>query len=51
MAEDKFEFLAQAGFEWDDDKNNANLIKHGIDFEDASEVLRAGHHQRIEPQQ
>jgi hypothetical protein len=39
MAEDKFEFLAQAGFEWDEDKNRANLVKHGIDFEDASEVF------------
>ena len=34
-----FEFLAPAGFEWDEHKSNANLIKHGIDFEDASEVF------------
>jgi len=34
-----FEFLAPTGFEWDEEKSNANLIKHGIDFEDASEVF------------
>jgi uncharacterized protein len=34
-----FEFLAPAGFEWDEEKNDANLVKHGIDFEDASEVF------------
>ena len=22
-------------FEWDDEKNNANILKHGVDFEDA----------------
>jgi uncharacterized DUF497 family protein len=39
MVKENFEFLAQTGFEWDEDKNRANLIKHGIDFEDASEVF------------
>jgi uncharacterized DUF497 family protein len=39
MAKDNFEFVAQAGFEWDEDKSKANLVKHGIDFEDASEVF------------
>lgn len=39
MAKEYFELLAQTGFEWDEDKNEANLIKHGIDFEDASEVF------------
>jgi len=34
-----FEFLAPTGFEWDEEKSKANLIKHGIDFEDASEVF------------
>ena len=34
-----FEFLMLSGFEWDEDKSNANLIKHGIDFEDAREVF------------
>nr|WP_142250295.1 BrnT family toxin [Bradyrhizobium sp. UNPF46] len=27
------------GFEWDEGKNNSNLVKHGIDFEDAIEVF------------
>jgi uncharacterized protein len=35
----EFELLAPAGFEWDDDKNSANLGKHGIDFDDAREVF------------
>jgi uncharacterized protein len=35
----KFEFVAPTGFEWDDRKNNANLVKPGIDFEDASELF------------
>jgi hypothetical protein len=34
-----FEFLAPTGFEWDEEKSEANLIKHGIDFADASEVF------------
>jgi uncharacterized protein len=33
------ESLAPAGFEWDDDKSKANLVKHGIDFDDASEIF------------
>jgi len=41
MAEEHsdLELLAPAGFEWDDDKSRANLRKHGIDFDDASEVF------------
>ncbi len=35
----EFELLAPAGFEWDGDKSSANLGKHGIDFDDASEVF------------
>lgn len=35
----EFEFLAPAEFEWDPDKSEANLIKHGIDFEDAIGVF------------
>src|SRR6478609_7570954 len=35
----EFELLASAGFEWDEDKNEANLAKHGIDFDAASEVF------------
>ena len=34
-----FELLAAAGFEWDEVKSNANLIKHGISFDDASEIF------------
>ena len=34
-----FEFLVPTGLEWDEEKSKANLIKHGIDFEDASEVF------------
>jgi uncharacterized protein len=34
-----FELLAPIGFEWDEEKSNGNLIKHGISFDDASEVL------------
>ncbi len=26
-------------FEWDEDKNESNVEKHGLDFEDASEVF------------
>jgi uncharacterized DUF497 family protein len=31
--------LAAAGFEWDEVKSNANLIKHGIAFDNASEIF------------
>jgi uncharacterized protein len=34
-----FELLAATGFEWDEVKSNANLIKHGITFEDASAIF------------
>jgi uncharacterized DUF497 family protein len=33
------ENLSPIGFEWDDAKSNANVAKHGIDFEEASEVF------------
>lgn len=26
-------------YEWDDDKNKSNLVKHGLDFEDAALVF------------
>lgn len=26
-------------FEWDEDKNKKNIIKHGVDFEDATRVF------------
>lgn len=28
-------------FEWDENKNDDNIAKHGLDFEDASEVFDA----------
>lgn len=34
-----FESLGPTGFEWDEEKSKSNLTKHGIDFEDASEVF------------
>lgn len=34
-----FELLAPAGFEWDERKSEANLVKHGISFDDASDIL------------
>jgi uncharacterized DUF497 family protein len=34
-----FSSLAPAGFEWDEQKSRANLIKHGISFDDASQIF------------
>ena len=34
-----FSSLAPAGFEWDEEKNRANLVKHGISFDDASQIF------------
>lgn len=39
MAEAGSEFLESAGFEWNEEKNQANLLKHGIAFEDACEIF------------
>ena len=41
MADDgsDFEFLPSASFEWDDQKCELNLAKHGIDFDNAIEVF------------
>jgi uncharacterized DUF497 family protein len=39
MSDPDFELLATTGFEWDEIKSNANLIKHGISFEEAAEVF------------
>lgn len=36
---EQFERFASAGFEWDKFKSEANLAKHGIDFEDASAIF------------
>ena len=27
-------------FEWDEDKNQSNIVKHGIDFEQAKEIFK-----------
>ena len=27
------------GFEWDEDKNAANIVRHGIDFDDAIRIF------------
>lgn len=41
MAEDNsgFELLVPTGFEWDDQKREFNLAKHGLDFNSAIEVF------------
>jgi uncharacterized DUF497 family protein len=33
--------LAEA-FEWDDEKNSSNQLKHGVSFEEASELFTSG---------
>jgi uncharacterized DUF497 family protein len=35
----ELELLVPAGFEWDEDKSNVNLVKHRISFDEASEVF------------
>jgi uncharacterized DUF497 family protein len=35
----ELELLPAAGFEWDETKSQANLVKHGITFDDASEIF------------
>jgi uncharacterized DUF497 family protein len=39
MRDPELEFLIPAGFEWDEEKSNANLAKHRISFDEASEVF------------
>jgi len=39
MADSELEFPVPTGFEWDEDKSNANLVKHGISFDDASDIF------------
>jgi uncharacterized DUF497 family protein len=34
-----FEFVVPARFEWDRDKSAANIAKHNIDFDDATDVF------------
>lgn len=39
MTNDKLSELATRGFEWDEQKNELNRAKHGIDFNDAIEIF------------
>jgi uncharacterized DUF497 family protein len=39
MARDEIELLVPAGFEWDEDKSAANLAKHRISFDEASQIF------------
>ncbi|MBV8926197.1 MAG: BrnT family toxin [Bradyrhizobium sp.] len=39
MFDAQLQFLASDGFEWDENKSDANLAKHGIAFGEASEVF------------
>jgi len=42
--DDITELLGRAsGFQWDAAKNESNLAKHGIDFDDATEVFHGPH--------
>ena len=34
-----FDFESLDGFDWNDNKNDTNFLKHGIDFDDAIEVF------------
>ena len=37
--------MTEPRFEWDPAKNRANILKHGVNFEDAAEVFRDPFHQ------
>ena len=39
MADEKITQLVLRTFDWDEQKNELNRIKHGIDFDDAIEVF------------
>jgi len=39
MADGQLEILDSEGFEWDQNKSEANLSKHGYDFDDASQIF------------
>jgi uncharacterized DUF497 family protein len=39
MSDVELEILAVEGFEWHENKSKANLLKHGYDFDDVSQVL------------
>jgi uncharacterized DUF497 family protein len=36
---ESFDHESVVGFEWDKHKNDSNLVKHGIDFDDAIEIF------------
>ena len=36
---ENYDYESVSGFDWDARKNELNLAKHGIDFDDASEVF------------
>jgi hypothetical protein len=39
MVDPEYAFLPTIGFEWDEEKSQTNLIKHGITFDDASDIF------------
>ncbi|MGM4966720.1 BrnT family toxin [Tardiphaga sp. 1201_B9_N1_1] len=36
---EKFDRESISGFDWDEEKNEVNHLKHGIDFNDATEIF------------
>ncbi len=41
MSSLRFVYTISLAFEWDSAKNEANLVKHGIDFRDAVRIFEA----------
>ena len=39
MSGPELEYLAPVGFEWNEAKSDANLVKHRISFDEASEIF------------
>lgn len=39
MTHSPLQLLEAAGFEWDEEKNRANVVKHGISFDEASDIF------------
>jgi hypothetical protein len=44
MAAEKITELVLRTFDWDEQKNELNRVKHGIDFDDAIEVFYGPNH-------
>ena len=40
--------MVETRFEWDDAKNRANQVKHGVSFEEAAQVFRDPLHVSIQ---